>query len=253
VDAVNAELVPAGLLYGAGRGRFGKPHFFLARLAGRASRDGVAILEAGCEYARDLDAAPAVLQGETIVLRREAFQRWLWLTAETWDMRAAEGSMAAALEAYGYAGARAAALARMAETERETLILHELGELAAGRLLGEAWEDLMAAAGERRLEITARAVRDLLADSLVTLPTLLQREAVPSLHFWFATFSGLRRELFPRLEAARHAWQAGQGLGAIREAVEVGRGHWLRVAREMAADAQAARRYARESCAIALA
>jgi hypothetical protein len=142
--------------------------------------------------------------------------------------------MAVALEAYGYATERAAALARMAEAERETLILHELGELAAGRLLGEAWEALMAAAGERRLEITARAVRDLLADTLVTLPTLIGREAAPSLHFWFATFSGLRRELFPRLAAARDAWQAGDGMQPIREAVEAGREHWLRVAREMA-------------------
>ncbi len=253
VEAVNAELVPAGLVYGAGRGRFGKPHFFLARLAGRDSREGVAVLEAGCEYARDLDAAPAFLQGGTIVLRREAFQRWLWLTAEAWDLRAAEGSLAAALEAYGYAGERATALSRMAEAERETLILHELGEVAAGRLLGEAWESLMARAGDRRLEITARAVRDLLADTLVTLPRLLEREAVASLHFWFATFSGLRRELFPRLVAARDAWHAGAGLQAIREAVEAGRGHWLRVGREMAGDARAASRYARETGAIALA
>lgn len=253
VASVNAELVPAGLLYGAGRGRFGKPHFFLARLARRAHRDGVEVLEAGCEYVRDLDAAPAVLQGETIVLRREAFQRWLWLTAEAWDGRAAEGSMAVALEAYGYAKERAAALARMAEAERETLILHELGELAAGRLLGEAWEALMASAGERRLEITARAVRDLLADTLVTLPTLIGREAVPSLHFWFATFSGLRRELFPRLADARDAWQAGGGMHGVREAVEAGREHWLRVAREMAADPQAARRFSLDTAGITLA
>jgi len=253
VESVNAELVPAGLLYGAGRGRFGKPHFFLARLARRTHRDGVEVLEAGCEYVRDLDAAPAVLQGETIVLRREAFQRWLWLTAEAWDSRAPEGPMAAALEAYGYAQERTAALARMADAERETLILHELGELAAGRQLGEAWEGLMGSGGGRRVEITARAVRDLLADTLVTLPTLIGRDAVPSLHFWFATFSGMRRELFPRLAAARDAWQAGEGMQAVRDAVEAGREHWLRVAREMAADPQAARRYSLETAAIALA
>jgi hypothetical protein len=252
-DAVNAQLVPAGLLYGAGRGRFGKPHFFLARLASRERREGVEILEAGCEYARDLDAAPAVLQGETIVLRREAFQRWLWLSAEAWESRTAEGPMAAALAAYGFAAERAPALARMAEAERETLILHELGELEAGRLLGEGWERLMAQADDRRLEITARAVRDLLADTLVTLPALVERGAAPSLHFWFATFSGLRRELFPRLAAAHGDWQAGAGTGRLLEAVESGRAHWLRVAREMAADTRAARRFAQEPGAIALA
>lgn len=253
VDAVNAELVPAGYLYGAGRGRFGKPHFFLARLAGRERREGVEILEAGCEYVRDLDAAPAALQGGTIVLRREAFERWLWLRAEAWESRAAEDDMAAALEAYGWQDERGAALGRMAESERETLILHEMGELAAGRLLGEGWERLMEGIEDRRLEITARAVRDLLADTLVTLPTLLGRDAVPSLHFWFATFSGLRRELFPRLTQAQAAWNAGEGAAALREAVESGRGHWLRVAREMARDPLAARSIAREPGEIALA
>ena len=32
VAAINAVLVPQGLVYGAGYGRFGKPHFFLAQL-----------------------------------------------------------------------------------------------------------------------------------------------------------------------------------------------------------------------------
>jgi hypothetical protein len=252
VEAVNAELVPAGYLYGAGRGRFGKPHFFLARLAHRERRDGVEILEAGCEYVRDLDAAPAVLQGETIVLRREAFERWLWLTAETWESRTAEGAMAAAFDAYGFADQRARALQRMAEGERETLILHELGELAAGRLLGGSWERFMEGIADRRQEITARAVRDLLADTLVTLPALVERNAVASLHFWFATFSGLRRELFPKLVSARDAWKAGTGAQELREAIEAGREHWLRVAREMAADMNVARRFALEPGAITL-
>lgn len=252
VAAVNGELVPAGYLYGAGRGRFGKPHFFLARLARRERRDGVEILEAGCEYVRDLDAAPAVLQGETIVLRREAFENWLRLTAETWETRAPAGAMAAALEAYGFPDQRSRALERMAEGERETLILHELGELAAGRLLGEPWERFMAGLDDRRIEVTARAVRDLLADALVTLPTLLEREAGASLHFWFATLSPLRRELSPALVWALDAWRSGAGDRGLRQAVESGRGHWLRVARSMAADAAEARRIAQDPGAVAL-
>jgi hypothetical protein len=253
VDAVNAELVPEGYLYGAGRGRFGKPHFFLARLARRERRGSVEILEAGCEYVRDLDAAPAVLQGERIVLRREAFDRWLWLAAETWSSRPAEGDMAAALEAYGYRRGAPAALARMAEAERETLILHELGEHAAGRLLGREWEDFMAGLADRRAEIAARAVRDLLADVLVTLPTLLDRDAVASLRFWFATFTGMRRELFPRLAAAKSDWDGGAGTAALREAIEAGRGHWLRVGRSIATEPGAAGRAASDPATIALA
>lgn len=234
VARANAELVPAGLVYGAGTGRFGKPHFFLGRLARREIRDGVEILESGREYARDIDAHPAVLQGETVFLRREAFERWLWLRAEVWESRENAGAMGAALAAYGFDADRRSALARMAEGERETLILHELGEHAAGRLVGEAWERLMEQLADRRAEVAARAVRDLLADCLVTLPTLMEREATASLHFWFANFTGLRRMLFPRLAEARTACREGARSKALEDAIAAGRDHWERVARELA-------------------
>lgn len=234
--AVNAELLSAGLVYGAARGRFGKPHFFLGELARRERRDGVEVLESGREFARDIDAAPASLQGGTIFLRREAFERWLWLRAEAWESQENAAAMGAALAAYGFGHGRAPALARMAEGERETLILHELGELAAGRLLGPAWERFMDGLADRRAELAARAVRDLLADCLVTLPSLIEREATVSLHFWFASFGGLRRTLFPQLVQARASWTEGATPRALRAAIGAGRDHWERVARQLAAE-----------------
>ena len=253
VDAVNAQLVPRGFVYGAGRGRFGKPHFFLGRLAHHERRAGVEILESACEYARDIDAAPATLQGETIFLRREAFERWLWLRAETWESRENPGAMGAALEAYGFAADRGAALARMAEGERETLILHELGEHAAGRRLGEAWERLMEQLSDARAELAARAVRDLFADCLVTLPTLIEREAAASLNFWLANFTGLRRMLFPRLVDACAAKAQRERHAALKDAAAAGCEHWERVARELAAGGVAvARRIAERDCAFRL-
>ncbi|MGE5616901.1 MAG: Sfum_1244 family protein, partial [Bacillota bacterium] len=174
------------------------------------------------------------LQGDTIFLRREAFERWLWLRAEVWESREGSASMRSALSLYGYDGDRRAALARMAEAERETLILHELGEHAAGRRLGPEWEDLMEGLADRRAEMAARAVRDLLADCLVTLPVLVQRNAVASLHFWFANFTGMRRMLFPLLAQAREAWCAGSD-DALAQAIGAGAPHWERVARDLAA------------------
>jgi uncharacterized protein DUF6866 len=240
VELVNAELVPLGLVYGAGVGRFGKPHFFLGELVGRERRGEVEILECGRELARDIDAVPAVLQDATIYLRREALERWLWLRAEVWESRENAGAMGAALAAHGFADDRRAALARLAEGERETLILHELGEHAAGRLLGEAWERLMEQLSDARAELAARAVRDLLADCLVTLPALLERGASPSLHFWFANFTGLRRMLFPRLTEARAAWIDSGRTAPLEEAVAAGRAHWERVAIALAAEGPAA-------------
>ncbi|HSN20223.1 MAG TPA: hypothetical protein VLS49_06080 [Usitatibacter sp.] len=234
VEAVNERLASEGLAYGAARGRFGKPHFFLGELEASEVRDGARVLHVGREYARDIDAAPAALQSSTVVVRRDAFERWLWLKAETWEAQGG-GPMRAVLEAYGFSRQREDALRRMAEEQRETLILHELGEHAAGALLGAPWETLMAATDDRRTEILLRAVRDLLADCLVALPRLLASEGAAGLHFWFATFEGPRRVLFPRLAEAHAAWSRGAGPRALQEAVAAGREHWQRVALELAA------------------
>lgn len=229
--AVNEMLLPQGLVYGAGIGRFGKPHFFLARLASAETHDGLRVLVCDCEYARDLTAIPAALQGGTVIVRREALRQWLWEKAEAWGVKRQAGAMARTLAAYDYDADPVAALARQTERETGTLILHERGEHAAGKLLGPGWEAMITAFTSRRAELVARALRDNLADCLVTLPVLLERGDAASLHFWFANFDGLRRDLFPRLVAAYEQDDAA----ALAEAVAVGRRHWLDVARDVLA------------------
>ncbi|MBI5785364.1 MAG: hypothetical protein HZA64_07910 [Rhodocyclales bacterium] len=227
--AVNEALLPQGLVYGAGIGRFRKPHFFLGRLARTETHDGLRVLVCDCEYARDLTAIPAALQGGTVIVRREALRQWLWEKAEAWGVKRQAGAMARALAAYDYDADPAAALARMAERETGTLILHERGEHAAGKLLGSGWEEMIAAFSSRRAELVVRALRDNLADCLVTLPALLEQADAASLHFWFANFDGLRRDLFPRLVAAYEQGNAA----ALADALAAGRGHWLRVAQDV--------------------
>lgn len=201
VAEVNRALLPHGLVYGAGIGRFGKPHFFLGRLARQETHEGLTVLVSECEYARDLTALPAALQGGMVIVRREALRQWLWEKAEAWALKKSPGALACALAAYGFAAAPRQAIERMTDAETETLILHERGEFAAGRLLGAAWEERLACGPKRRSELLLRAVRDNLADSLVTLPTLIERQAWPSLWFWFANFDGMRRALWPALAA----------------------------------------------------
>ncbi len=230
---VNEALLPQGLVYGAGIGRFRKPHFFLGRLARTETHDGLRVLVCECEYARDLTAIPAALQGGTVIVRREALRQWLWEKAEAWGVKRQAGAMARALAAYDYDVDPASALARMTERETETLILHERGEHAAGRLLGPGWEEMIAGFTTRRAEILARAVRDNLADCLVTLPALLDQSDDASLHFWFANFDGLRRDLFPRMAAVYEAGKVSRGGTALDDAIAVGRDHWLKVARRL--------------------
>jgi len=235
VEAVNRALVPQGLVYGAGIGRFGKPQFFVAALEREEWHEGVRVLVAGREYARDLSPAPAALREDTIYLRLEALERWLWGKAEAWALKRGEGPLKAALDAHDFAGDPMAALARMTRTAAETLILHELGEHAAGRELGPRWEEILAGLTRRPAELFVRAVRDHLADSRVTLPALQRRDASSALHFWFASLDGVRRELWPGLVDAYAAWCAGDGGRALRAATEAGATHWRRVCAEVLA------------------
>jgi hypothetical protein len=239
VRTINAALVPHGLVYGAGVGRFGKPQFFLGALEREEWRNGIRVLVAGCEYARDLSPAPAALRDGTIYVRLESLQRWLWEKVEAWAQKRSDGALKCALDGYGFADGRNSALAQMAAAEAETLILHELGEHEAGRLLGPAWETMLSCLTRRRAELFARAARDHLADCLVTLPALLEREATASVHFWFANLDGLRRERFPQAADAYAAWCRGDRGHALRDAAASGVGHWHGVcAQVMAMHAQ---------------
>ena len=226
VAAINAALVPQGLVYGGGYGRFGKPHFFLAQLERQEQRQGLTLFVAGCEYARDLTAPPAALLDGTVFLRRDALRRWLWDKIEIWGVRKAEGALKSALEWYGFEADAEAALARMAEQESETVILHELGEALAEPLLGSAWRDLVASFSGRRAEIVARAVRDNLADCLSTLPQLIARDAAGPIHFYFANFEGMRSRLFPLLARAYGRWRESGSVDSLREAARAGCAHW---------------------------
>lgn len=226
-ETINQELIPKGLVYSAGYGRFVKPHFFLGTLERHEKRDGIRVLVSAREYARDMSAPPAMLLGDTIFVRRDALRRVLWEKYEEWKWRKQPlDAMARAVSGYGFDEAPAEALEAMTEQELETVILHELGELRAGQRVGDGWNRMLARLACSRGELHARAVRDLLADCLVTLPELIQKGREASLHLYFANFSGMRRELFPRLVTAYDAWLRDGNRGPLRDALSEGRTHW---------------------------
>ncbi len=234
-DAANRELLPQGLVYSAGYGRFHKPVFFLGKLLRIEQRAGFTILISSCEYARELAAPPAMLQGRTIFLRLESVRRFLWEKIEEWQWRKEDNTMARALAGYDFIADTEAALQRMADNEMETMILHEVGEAMAGEQLGEAWRDMTASVASPRSELVARAIRDLLADCLSTLPGLLQRANLPALHFYFATFDAQRRQLFPQaLEGYAHFLRSND-LAQLWQIVHEGTAHWLATARALLA------------------
>ena len=228
-ELVNRSLVPQGMVYGAGIGRFHKPHFFLGELVRKEEREGITVLVSGCEYARDLTTLPASFQNGIIYLRQDALKRALWEKIELWRNRRIDGPLKSALRYYAYEHDPEAALQRMAEQEGEAVILHELGEALAQRQLGPDWQTMLSGFGHRHSEVAARAMRDHLADCLSTLPKLLERQAWGSLHFYFAEFEGMRKSLFPTLYAAYLNWNGRGETTAIEEAVAAGREHWARL------------------------
>ena len=232
-DAANRELLPRGLVYSAGYGRFGKPVFFLGALLRVEEREGCTVILSSCEYARELAAPPAMLQGRTIYVRLESVRRYLWERIEEWQWRKSDNRMARSLAGYDFVADPEGALARMAGNETESMILHELGEARAGELLGAAWQEMIASVARTRAEVHARAVRDLLADCLSTLPALVARENLPALDFHFATFDAPRRQLFPQALEAYDDFVRGGSLVPLARAAREGAERFLAEARAL--------------------
>ena len=104
-------------------------------------------------------------------------------------------------------------------------------ELLGARISDEEALNLLRSANTA--ELMARAVRDHLADCLCTLPSLLEREADASVHFFMGNLSGMRQHLFPALGATYQGWL---DTGHDRESLELadrGRDHWYELATEM--------------------
>jgi hypothetical protein len=230
---INRALIPMGLVYSSGFGRFRKPHFVLAELKRAELRDGVQVLVAGCEYARDLIAPPAAMRDGAIFLRMDAVRRLLWNKYEEWQWKEKDTALGRAFAHYQFECDIERGLDCMAEAESEAMILHEIGEARAESLLGEDWNAMLGQLGSRHAELLARAVRDHLADCLVTLPTLLEREATGSLHFYLANLSGLRRALFPALPQVYEKWLDHRDSSTLVSLVTAAKSHWLDVARHL--------------------
>jgi len=243
---VNTALQPWGLSYGAGLAGPERPVFFLAETMklGTVQVDGQAVQTRVCgrELARSLGSPMAMLDSSQdrpgIVLRQDALARWLWERFESYSQRAPDGPFHHLALAHGLHGAVEfnAALPHLLDVLGEVLLLHEMGELRAGRSLGPAWSALrLGQASNRRAELRLRAVRDHLADLGTTLPTLLAQGHASPLQFWFAGFEGHREALFPGLKRAYAAWHQGDGGAALQQTVAAGLRHFTALANQLLA------------------
>lgn len=229
-DKINQQLRKHNLVYSGGLGVMSKPHFFLARLIDTHQHDGYTIYISDNEYARDLTSPPAMSQGNAIYIRRESLKRMMWERLEEWRWNQPQNAMAHALKFYPFDNDVDSALEAMTEHEVNNVLLHEIGEIKAGQLLGPAWEEMLLQLPHSRAELMLRAVRDHLADALTTLPELIRQNHPASIHFYFANLTGMRKYLYPNLIATYSKWQETHDPQLIHSVADKGTQYWLDLA-----------------------
>ena len=233
IDAVNAALNPHGLVYSGGLGHKYVPHFFIGKLGNLEKQTDFTILVSENEYARDLTAPPAMSRNGTIFVRRESLRRMIWEKIEEWQWNRQENAMARAIRGFDFENNTETALEHMTDSMLDSVLLHEKGEVLAGKRLGPEWEQMLADLPRSKTEIMIRAVRDNLADSLTTLPVLLGEGDDASLHYFFANLTNMRKELFPSLTRSYEIWVTTGKRNEIEALVPASADHWNQLANRM--------------------
>ncbi|MEW6052191.1 MAG: Sfum_1244 family protein [Nitrospirota bacterium] len=207
VEAINAELERDRLIYGAGFGIHMKPVFFLADLVAKDRADGLTVYKAGREYARDLSDHPAMLQDMSIFARGEPIRHLIWGKFEEMRCRGSHGALAYAFLKYGITPAEEPSedtdrkISRVARSELETYIHHELGEASEGKRIGGDWKNLLFLIQNTKTEIFARAVKDILADTSENgmMHYIIRKKKEGSLGFYIVFLGGARKIIFPEI------------------------------------------------------
>ena len=212
--------IPRELCYGAGYAAAMKPSFFLGELGDSYTEHGFRVNVVEREMVRDLFSSPAMLREDTIYLRLQVFEEYLWEKIEELRLSRARASLRDAFEYHGVGGdalrqpsSLEEDIRRIAREESYALVAHEVGEALEDSFPEELWRSLVNSS--QFMERLTRGVRDLLADTHAEgmLPAIIKRRSIASLAFYTAALHGFRRELFPEIfeayaEAKKGDWRS---------------------------------------------
>jgi hypothetical protein len=224
---INGVLNPQGYFYGAGYVHSLKPSFFMGVLEDLKQVDGHTVYILGREFARDLLTIPALSQDNCIVVRQEAAKLFLW-DLILFTKKSGQEALNFGLKNYGLKRKDSQALqrnlARISAAETETYLYHELGELRDTTFEPNIWKEIIATFPHTPIELLARSVKDLLADTneYGTLRHIVEKRKAASLGFYVAFFDGLRKELFPGLPRAFEEFAPTLNWQVIEEAIAIG-------------------------------
>ncbi len=224
--SINEKLRPFGLVYGAGYGAGMKPSFFLAPLVESRRMGELRIDIVDRELARDLFTAPAMRQGDQVFGRRSSMLFFLW--DQLLEMRpSATEALVYALAQYDL-DARAIRssprelgpkLIPVARNELASWIYHELGEVRESTFSAYQWHEIVSGYPDSPIEIYARAVKDLLADthSEGLLGHIIEHRLRSSLGFYLCFMRSLPRLLFPEMRKAFDRFRSDDDWSLIEE------------------------------------
>ena len=223
---INRALGPQGLVYGAGYGMYMKPTFFLAELKSTKEVSGLVVHTSGTEYVRDLFTASAMLQGNTVFLRREPLS--ILLQYKFSEMNAkGHTALEDAFSHYGFPHRQLMdntleqRLDGLTDRYSGIVLCHEIAEFKEALPL---WNDILAAAGDRMNEHYLRAVQDLIADTSDhgPLKRIVETKDRGALGLSVALLEGFQRALFPELREAYTEFLRNKDWDAIEKARETG-------------------------------
>lgn len=227
-EQINQELIPQGYIYSAGYGPKSKAIFYLAELEQQILQADYNIFISGKELARDLTAPVAMSQQNNIYIRRESLHRMIWEKTVEWGWQQNKNAMFKAMNFYDFASNPDESLDAMTNKEVNSVILHEIGEIKSAQEL-KNWQQMIMELPRSQAEIMARAIKDLLADAISTLPTLINNHDDASIHFYFANFTHMRKELSPSLLKAYHDWNDNHDYSKLLSATNRSGEHWFDV------------------------
>jgi hypothetical protein len=225
--ALNPELRPLGLVYGAGYVLGMKPSFFLGEVIESRTLGELQVDIVDRELARDIYMTPAMRQGRQIFMRQSAMLFFLWdqILEQRPSARAALGY---ALQQYNLDPVAirrspkelAPQLHLVARQEIETWIYHEVGEVHESAFDGNLWHEIVSAYSNSPVEIFARVVKDVLADTHHEglLGHIIRNRIHSSLGFYVAFMRPFARVVFPEIIEAFCRFSSSGDWSIIEEA-----------------------------------
>ncbi|MBW2142179.1 MAG: hypothetical protein JRG97_14130 [Deltaproteobacteria bacterium] len=224
---INAVLEPDGIFYGGGYARNLKPTFFLAALEDKKEINGHTVYILGHELARDLFTAPALSQDDCVVVRQESAEFIFW-DQIFFIRKSSRRALNFALKNCGLKSSDLFeiqhGLKDIVAAEKNTYIYHELGEMRDDVFHRDTWREIIASYPHTPVELLARTVKDLLADTneYGTLQYIIRERKAASLAYYVAFLNDFTKKLFPELIESFQKFTQTLNWGVIEQAVSAG-------------------------------